>query len=84
MVDFRRLLTAEQRAKWDEHDHFVEKQKKRYAEMTNENLVASAKYCMAQMSEPYEYPPGMPVYNSAFYHAIVPEILKRLEELDGR
>lgn len=78
MVDFRKRMTPEQREKWDKYRKFEAKQKQRYREMTDENLIVSTQYCMSQMEGPYKYGPGLPVYDAAFFHAIVPELLERL------
>ena len=81
MVDFRRLLTPELRAKWDQYREFEADQKARYRQMSNENLIASAQYCLGQMGGPREWGPGAPVYDSAFFHAILPEMMDRLRNI---
>lgn len=82
MVDFRKLLTSEQREEWDKWHDYLGGQQRKYKEMTNDNLIASAKYCLAQMQGPRDQAPGSPVYDAAFYHAILPELFERLRKID--
>lgn len=75
---FRDALTPEQRKRLEESMEFMQAREFEYRNMNNDNLIASAKYCMSQMQAPYKHPPGPPVYDSVFYHIIVPELLRRL------
>jgi hypothetical protein len=70
-------LTAEGQARADECREFVANQRSRFANLTDDSLVATARYYMAQM-RPIDWPPGAPVYDAAFWHAIVPELLRRI------
>lgn len=77
MVDFRSLLTDEQRRKIALRDAMYAEQRRRFASMTNDNLTASARYYMGQMRD-ITWKPGEPVYDAVFWHVIIPEMLKRL------
>lgn len=81
MVDFRRLMTPEQRARFDDYQEFAARQKETYRRLTTANLLSSMQYCLANMDGPYRYGPGAPVYDAAFFHAILPEIVSRLWQL---
>lgn len=83
MVNFRKLMTPKQRKKWDRYREFEAEQKHKFRKMTNSNLIVSTQYFMSQMRGPYEYGPGTPVYDAAFFHAIMPEILERLRKQNG-
>lgn len=72
-------LSAEARRRYAETREWEAEQRARFANMNDESLVASAKYYMAQM-QPIDWPPGSPVYDAAFWHAIVPELLRRVSE----
>lgn len=54
-------------------------QKQTFASMDDDSLVASAKFWMAHCDAPKRIGPEEPVYDSTFWHAIVPEMIKRLE-----
>lgn len=51
-----------------------------FAAMTDSNLVSSAKYWMQHCVAPERIEPDRPVYDSTFWHIIVPELLKRLSK----
>jgi hypothetical protein len=72
-------LTPEAQERYDEWRGWDAEQKARFANLTDENLITTAKMYMAQMS-PLPWAPGEPVYDAAFYHAIVPELMRRLNE----
>ena len=50
-----------------------------FANLSDADLVASAKFWRAHCVAPRKNPPGEPVYDSTFWHIIVPELLRRLE-----
>lgn len=79
MVDFYRKLSPEARARVDANREFKAEQRRRFAAMSNASLAASAEYYMQQMS-PIDWAPGEPIYDAAFWHAIIPEMLKRLSD----
>ena len=76
-IDFRKMMTPEQREKWDEYRAYEADNKTRFAAMDDDTLANTAEYYMSQMSGPQRYGPGCPVYDAAFFHGIVPELLKR-------
>jgi cell wall assembly regulator SMI1 len=49
-----------------------------FANMTDENLVASAKFWMQHCNAPSAVKPDEPVYDATFWHVIIPEMLRRL------
>lgn len=49
-----------------------------FANLSDGDLVASAKFWMQHCEQPKRFVPGEPVYDSTFFHAIVPELLRRL------
>lgn len=72
-------FSDEAKAKMAEWSAFAADQRARIANLDDQNLVATTRYYMAQMS-PVRWAPGEPVYDGTFFNAIVPEILRRLEE----
>lgn len=83
MVDFRRVMSPEERSKFDHYQEFAARQKQTYRELTTVNLLLSMEYCLANMHGPYVHGPGAPVYDSAFFHGILPEIVRRLRQLQN-
>ena len=57
-------------------------QKAIFANMRDGDLAASARFWMAHCKAPKQIEPGRPVYDSTFWHAIVPEMIRRLAEKD--
>ena len=49
-----------------------------FANLSDGDLVASAKFWMANCAAPKRWIPGDPVYDATFWHIIVPEMLRRL------
>lgn len=49
-----------------------------FASMTDGNLIACAKFWMQHCDAPKRVAPDEPIYDSTFWHVIVPEILNRL------
>lgn len=72
-------LSPEAEARYAETRAYEEEQKARFANMTDDNLLSSARYYAAQM-QPMAWPPGTPVYDATFWHIIVPELMRRLED----
>lgn len=50
-----------------------------FANLSDGDLAASAKFWLAHCRGPKLIEPGLPVYDSTFWHAIVPEMIRRLE-----
>ncbi len=78
--NFKKLLSPEQQKLWDENKERVIKEKIRFANLTNENLVVSAQYFLSQMKAPREWLLGDCVYDAEFYHIIIHELLRRIKE----
>lgn len=72
-------LDPEAQAQYDRARELELTQKQTFASMTDANLAASAKYWMAHCYAPKQFKPEEPIYDSTFWHAIVPELIKRLE-----
>ncbi len=77
--NFKKLLSPEQQKLWDENKEQVTKEKIRFANLTNKNLVASTQYFLSQMKAPREWIIGNCVYDVEFYHIIIPELLYRIK-----
>jgi hypothetical protein len=75
-------LTKEAQDRVAAYAAYAEDRQIEFANMTNGNLVASAKMYMAHM-EPRRYAPGEPVYDATMWHAILPELLRRVGRIDG-
>lgn len=71
-------LSPEAKARVDECRAWEEKRKAEFANLSNENLIASAKLYMANMT-PLRFAPGEPVYDATMWHIILPELLRRLK-----
>ena len=78
MVDFRRCLSLERQKQIAQQDEFYEQRLIEFRNMRTENLLATAKYYMTQMKEPWKYDPKAPVYDAVFWHLIIPEMMRRL------
>lgn len=50
-----------------------------FANLSDDDLVTSAKFWMAHCAVPRQCAPDEPIYDATFWHVIVPEILRRLE-----
>jgi hypothetical protein len=50
-----------------------------FANLSDKDLATSAKFWLAHCRAPKLIEPGVPVYDSTFWHAIVPEMIRRLE-----
>jgi hypothetical protein len=51
-----------------------------FANLDDADLAASAQLWMQHCNAPKRIEPGIPVYDSTFWHAIVPEMIRRLRE----
>jgi hypothetical protein len=67
------------------HDQWVaargeqDRQKAVFANLNDSDLADSAKFWMQHCVTPKQVEPGQPVYDSTFWHIIVPELLRRLK-----
>lgn len=55
-------------------------QKQTFASMDDASLAASAKFWMAHCVAPKSIAPEEPIYDSTMWHAILPEMIRRLEK----
>lgn len=53
-----------------------------FANLSDSDLVASARFWLAHCVTPKKYPPGELVYDSTFWHVIIPELLRRIDHAD--
>lgn len=72
-------LTPEAQARIAENREQVERKKAHFANLSDENLIASTKLFM-QHAEPKQFAPGEPIYDATLWHVILPELLRRLGE----
>lgn len=72
-------LTPEAQARAAETRQWLLKRQSQFASMSDESLVANAKFYMRQMS-PVRFAPGEPVYDATMWHVILPELLRRIGE----
>lgn len=49
-----------------------------FASMTDESLVASAKFWMQHAQAPRQFAPDEPIYDATLWHVIVPEMIRRM------
>lgn len=74
-------LSPEAQARVDESREWAEAKKAEFANLDNGNLVASAKFYMANMT-PMRFAPGEPVYDATMWHIILPELMRRVSEVN--
>ena len=51
-----------------------------FANLSDEDLAASAQFWMQHCQAPRQIEPGTVVYDSTFWHEIVPEMIRRLKD----
>ena len=76
---FKELLSKEARDRIKKADIYYARKAHNIGKLSNENLISTVKYYLTQMEAPLKYDPSAPVYESTFFHIIIPELLKRLE-----
>ena len=59
---------------------YTSEQRAIFAALTDDQLADSAKFWMQYCDAPKRIEPGRPVYDSTFWHAIVPEMIRRLKK----
>lgn len=72
-------LSPEAKARVQECKEWEAERKATYANMTDENLIAAAKFTMSNMT-PIRFAPGEPVYDATMWHVILPELMRRVSE----
>lgn len=78
-MKFKDLLSEEARARIKRADIYYDRRCEEIKSLSNKNLITTAKYYLTQMEAPSKYSPTTPVYDSVFYHILLPEILERLQ-----
>lgn len=71
-------FSPEAQARIDANRAFADEKRRTFSMLRNDELVATAKFYMAQMT-PLAFAPGEPVYDATMWNIILPELLKRLE-----
>ncbi|HUX80269.1 MAG TPA: hypothetical protein VMW10_11100 [Alphaproteobacteria bacterium] len=80
MVDFFKLLTPKRQEEIAAGNEFYAERLEMFKALDTKNLITSTKYYVSQMDTPRKYKPGVPVYDATFWHIILPELLRRLED----
>jgi hypothetical protein len=75
-------LPAHIQEKIDETGAEYAKQHAMFATLSNADLAISAQFWMQHCRAPKHVEPGIPVYDSTFWHIIVPEMIRRLQPTD--
>ena len=57
-----------------------EDQRVGFVNLSDADLATSAKFWMQHCVRPREVEPGTPVYDSTFWHIIIPEMIRRLSK----
>lgn len=70
-------LSPEAQARAAEYELWAAESRQRMASLDDENLVATAKLYMANMT-PLRFAPGEPVYDATMWHIILPELMRRV------
>jgi hypothetical protein len=61
---------------------YEDDRRKQFASLDNVSLVASAKFWLQHCDRPKRCSANDMTYDGTFWHAIIPELLKRLEKID--
>lgn len=80
MVDFRKMMTPEQRERFDRDQEYIAREHARHRRMSNADLVKYAQNCINNAEGPRKYPAPVPVYDNAVWHFVLPELIRRLEQ----
>lgn len=59
---------------------YTNEQRAIFSALTNDQLADTAKFWMQHCDAPARIDPNCPVYDSTFWHAIVPEMIRRLQK----
>lgn len=71
-------LSPEAQKRVNECKEWEETRKAEFSNLSDGNLIASAKLYMGNMT-PMRYAPGEPVYDATMWHIILPELMRRLK-----
>lgn len=72
-------LTPEAQERAAESRAWADERRIVFANMSDESLVATAKFYMGNMV-PMRFAPGEPVYDATMWHVILPELMRRVEK----
>lgn len=72
-------LSPEAQARAQLYEDWARRKRGEMQALSNDNLVATARLYMANMS-PMQFAPGEPVYDATMWHIILPELLARVKE----
>lgn len=61
-----------------QRDH--ESKKAVFANLSDGDLAASARFWMQHCRSPHKFDPDEPIYDATFWHVIVPELLRRISK----
>jgi hypothetical protein len=78
MVDFRELMTPEQRERFDRDQEYIARERLRHSSMSNADLAAHAQRCVDNSEGPRKYPAEVCCYDNAVWHFVVPELIRRV------
>jgi hypothetical protein len=79
VMSFKKLLSKERQNEIAANNKWYAERMEEFEQMTDENLADTTEFFLTQMRTPWKHQPGTPVYDSTFYHILIPEILKRLK-----
>jgi hypothetical protein len=79
-MNFRRLLSSKRQKEIAEQDEVYEEKFIVFRSMNSQNLASTLEFYTSNMSVPWKYEPGCPVYDATFWHIIIPEVLRRLRK----
>lgn len=75
-------LPAEIHEKMEQVRQYTSDRRAEFACLSDQDLALSAKFWIQHCQRPKELDPEDPVYDSTFWHIIVPEMIYRLEQKD--
>jgi hypothetical protein len=79
-LNFRKLMTPEQRAKYDAQREWFERDVAQARAMDDDTLANKLEYYLSQSEQVPKWVPGTPVYDAALHHVLLPEAARRLRE----
>lgn len=79
-IDFIKHMSIEAQKRHADANEYYERDLLKFRNLTNDNLITSAKYYMTQMHEPWKHEFATPTYDAVFWHIIIPELFKRINK----